>query len=107
MTAAVPNLLLAGVLLASMEIVWVLVRARSLFLSLGERLLFALASSTGVASCVLLAGLWLQLCTGPAPRAKPTRMAWALLWTAVFARLFWSLSDGRRVKDLAARPFVV
>ena len=105
-------------LLASLEISWVLVRARALFLSLGERLLYALASSTGLASCVLLMGLALWACSRAVPPLVPTlarrrafvvvvRSVWCLAWAALGGALFWSLSDGRRVRDLTVRPYAV
>jgi arylsulfatase A-like enzyme len=107
MSAVIPNLLLAGLLLASLEIVWVWVRARSLFLSLGERLLFALASSTGITSCVLLLGLALWSAVGSTRLAQRCRVGWALAGGALGGSMLWSLSEGRRVRELAARPYVV
>ncbi|MDB4984839.1 MAG: uncharacterized protein JWN04_17, partial [Myxococcaceae bacterium] len=107
MTAVVPNLLLAGVLLALLEIAWVLVRAHVLFLSLGERLLYALGSASGIASCVLLLGAALWFAVQASRTGKLVRWLWTLAWTALGAGMLWSLSDGRRVRDLTVRPYVV
>ncbi|MDB4975668.1 MAG: hypothetical protein JWN48_4009 [Myxococcaceae bacterium] len=107
MRAVVPNLVLAGLLLAALEVVWVLLRAGTLFLSLGERLLYVLASCASGASCVLLLGSALWFCGQSGRTAKLARGLWSASWATLAAYLLWSLSEGRRVKDLASRPYVV
>jgi arylsulfatase A-like enzyme len=104
----VPNLLLAGLLLGLIEVVWVLARAGELFLSAGERLLYATASATALASCVLALGCLMSVSSTFGPRrARMMRFGCAALASGVAALLLWSMSDGRRVRDLAARPWAV
>ena len=90
-----------------MEVVWVLIRARGLFLSLSERVLYGVASGAGLASCVLGLGACLWFCARSLRAAQVARVAWSVTFMGLSGWLFWSLSQGRRVQALAARPYVV
>jgi arylsulfatase A-like enzyme len=103
MKVVLPNLLLAAVGLAALEIAWVLAHAEGLFLSFGERALYALACLGIAVLGVLALGalLWLSRTR----RWLRTTLALATLgftgWTS------WLLTAGRRVHDLPGRPFAV
>ncbi len=101
--AVLPNLLLAAAGLAAIEIVWVLARANDLFLSLGERALYACAALGMATVGVLALGSLLFLSRTRAwLRAALTLGVGAFTsWTG------WLLTAGRRVHDLPGRPYAV
>lgn len=105
MKRVVPNLLLAGVMLGLLEVGWVVPHAGALFLSFGERFVYALAATSALAATVLALGLGLELATRGVARAGRALAALAALATS--APLFWALSEGRRVREAALRPWAV
>jgi arylsulfatase A-like enzyme/HEAT repeat protein len=105
MKKGLPPLLLAGVALASLEIVVTLWRGHRLFLTLGERLEFALASLTVLTLCVVLLGGLIGSALDPAARLN--RLLLSVAAAALGGWALWLLSAGRRVRDLPARPWIV
>jgi arylsulfatase A-like enzyme/HEAT repeat protein len=103
LSSLLPNLLAASLALACCEIGWVLVRANSLFLSLGERLLYALACLGLSTFFVLVLGLLLA----SAGSRRWLRALLALTAGAGSAWAGWLLTAGRRVHDLPGRPYAV
>jgi arylsulfatase A-like enzyme len=103
MKSVLPNLLVAAAGLAVLEIVWVLATAGGLFLSFGERALYATAA-LGLATLGALAFgsvFWLSR-TQRWVRVLLSGGALAYTgWTA------WLLTAGRRVHDLPGRPYAV
>ena len=104
---SLPNLLLAGALLASAEIALVLARGSGLFLSLSERALYAVASLSAIGASVLLVGLAFAFSASRGDARRWGRLGLGVLFGGVAAQLLWSVSDGRRVRDLALRPLLV
>jgi arylsulfatase A-like enzyme len=105
MKKELPPLLLAGVALASLEIVVTLWRGHRLFLTLGECLEFALASLTVLTLCVVLLGGLIGSTLEPAARLN--RLLFSAAAAALGGWALWLLSAGRRVRDLPARPWIV
>ncbi len=101
------GLLAAGGVLALIELVCVLGFGRSLFLSTAELLSYAWAAWTALPLLVLLLGLMLR------PGARPDRVGFRARIALGAAALLsggwvgWSLTAGRRVRDLAYRPLLV
>ncbi|MET0339690.1 MAG: sulfatase-like hydrolase/transferase [Polyangiales bacterium] len=98
------RLWLAGVLLAALDIGWTLLRGDRLFLSVGERVLYAAAALGGIAGSVVLTGLAMSA----ASATRLGRLLCAMVMAATSARIGWLLTAGRRVHDAPWRtPSVV
>ncbi|MEY4513253.1 MAG: hypothetical protein RLZZ450_5375, partial [Pseudomonadota bacterium] len=93
----VGNLLLAGFVLATLEVLATLVRGHALFLSVGEELQYAMTALAGLASCTLLAGLVLRVACADTRAGRVARVGVALALAAVSVVLTWQLTEGRRV----------
>jgi arylsulfatase A-like enzyme len=105
MKKGLPPLLLAGVVLASLEIVVTLWRGHQLFLTVRECLEFAFTSLTALTLCVMLVGG--LVASALEPQARATRLLCSAAAGALSGWALWLLSAGRRVHDLPARPWVV
>lgn len=93
----VGNLLLAGLVLATLEVLATLVRGHALFLSVGEELQFALTALAGLVSCTLLCGLVLRFACAETRAARLARVGVGLALAVVSVALTWQLTEGRRV----------
>jgi len=93
------NLLLAGLLLATLEVSATLVRGHALFLSVGEQLQYALTVLAASSSCTLSCGLLLRAVCVDSRRARAGRGALALVLALLAALLSWQLTTGRLVHD--------
>ncbi|MFT3922533.1 MAG: sulfatase-like hydrolase/transferase [Myxococcales bacterium] len=99
-------MLVAGACLASFELVRVLGWGRSLFLSSLELGRYALAAWTALSSLVLLLGLPLRWSTRADYVGFRARIGVALVSLLAGGWAGWLLTEGRRVRDLAARPLL-
>ncbi len=99
----VPAILGAGALLALLEIAWVLISGRGLFLSSAEQLAYAAVAFSVITGCVACWGVVLR------SAVESTRVQVVLGFAcAGLGGLFgWLLTAGRRVRDHGLRPVLV
>ncbi|MFI5306814.1 MAG: sulfatase-like hydrolase/transferase, partial [Polyangiales bacterium] len=116
MAAGLPRLLVAGLVLAALEIALVLATGRDLFLSRTELLRYALLALTAWPACCVALGL---LGRGAA-QALARGVAWGgpehhrrVQWAAFALTLpasgvgLWLLTAGRRAREIPGRPVLV
>lgn len=95
----VGNLLVAGLVLATLEVLATVARGHALFLSIGEVLQYALTALAALCSCTLLSGFVLRTACTDTRAARVVRLLLSVALAALAGVLSWRLTDGRRVHD--------